>query len=389
MMSHEEAERKIASWLQATPEQSAERALNDTFDRTRRTAQSSGLRTRDRLTRPVLMAATAMLGAFAIAVVVAFPRTDLAKASGIGSIQGQQWVDSSDVAVTIKRDPVDAAPRYWRAVVYDQIEPQSYLIGSSRTTARPPQTNVLQGMADDLDPSGLRRLTFTVHPVSFTGPIILSAATPIRVDRGTRLTTVGNDGYFAKLERDGRDDYTVTALVPADAGEGGISRSDLRVAGTSYPAEVVALYTALSPAMVGPNLTMLRDEVARTAASSSPYDLAERAVEILHSSEFTYDTDIRDIDCGSSVAECFATSHRGFCVHFAVTMAVLLRDLGVPARLVEGFLPGDVDRYSGIEVIRNRDAHAWVEVYFPGHGWVAFDPTPPGSIVRLPLNPVP
>ena len=55
-------------------------------------------------------------------------------------------------------------------------------------------------------------------------------------------------------------------------------------------------------------------------------------------------------------------------------MAVLLRDMGVPTRMVEGFLPGTRDA-SGAERILNSNAHAWVEVYFPGYGWVTFDPT--------------
>ena len=226
------------------------------------------------------------------------------------------------------------------------------------------------------DQSGRRRLTFTVRPVSFIHPIVLSPETPVLVDRLTQLTTVGKDGHFAKLERNARDEYTVTALVPAGTGDGGADPSNLRDAGTAYPPEVVSLYTALSPRIMGPNLTLLRDEVVRTAASSAPYDLALRTEEILRSSPFQYDTDLRDIDCGSlSIAECFATSHRGFCVQFAVTMAVLLRDLDVPARVVMGFMPGSLDAESGIEVIRNSDAHAWVEVYFPGYGWFTFDPT--------------
>ena len=56
-------------------------------------------------------------------------------------------------------------------------------------------------------------------------------------------------------------------------------------------------------------------------------------------------------------------------------MAVLLRDMGVPTRIVEGFLPGAVDPHTGIETIPFSSAHAWVEVYFPGFGWVMFDPT--------------
>jgi transglutaminase-like putative cysteine protease len=56
-------------------------------------------------------------------------------------------------------------------------------------------------------------------------------------------------------------------------------------------------------------------------------------------------------------------------------MAVLLRDLSVPTRIAEGFLPGAVDPNTGIETIPQSGAYTWVEVYFPGHGWVMFDPT--------------
>ena len=58
-------------------------------------------------------------------------------------------------------------------------------------------------------------------------------------------------------------------------------------------------------------------------------------------------------------------------------MAAILRDVDIPARIVEGFLPGDVDPRTGIETIQFSQAHAWVEVYFPGYGWVRFDPTSP------------
>jgi hypothetical protein len=56
-------------------------------------------------------------------------------------------------------------------------------------------------------------------------------------------------------------------------------------------------------------------------------------------------------------------------------MAILMRHFGVPARLVQGFLPGERDELTGLETVRFSDSHAWVEVYFPGYGWVDFDPT--------------
>ena len=66
-------------------------------------------------------------------------------------------------------------------------------------------------------------------------------------------------------------------------------------------------------------------------------------------------------------------------------MAVILRDLGVPTRIAQGFLPGTRDPNTGVERILNSNAHAWVEVYFPGYGWVTFDPTGGGVAVIAPL----
>ena len=60
-------------------------------------------------------------------------------------------------------------------------------------------------------------------------------------------------------------------------------------------------------------------------------------------------------------------------------MTVLLREHSIPARFVEGFLPGTLDKRTGVEQVFNPHAHAWVEVYFPGYGWYMFDPTGNGS----------
>lgn len=83
--------------------------------------------------------------------------------------------------------------------------------------------------------------------------------------------------------------------------------------------------------------------------------------------------------------ECFSRFKRGFCQYYAATMAVILRDLGVPTRIAVGFLPGAFVPQTGIEEILNSNAHAWVEVYFPGYGWVTFDPTGGGIATIAPL----
>ncbi len=314
-----------------------------------------------------------------IAVAVGFGRNRARRVRGAAERESpaQEWIHDDEVAVTIERDPADDLDHYWRAEAFDRIDLHGWSLSSTKTTERVLRASVLEGTADDVDPTGLRSVKFTVRPQTFTQSTILAPATPVLVDREVRLTTVGQAGYFAALERDGRDPYTVTALVSvAGDGPGMLNSSALRAAGTAYPREVVALYTTVVAGMFGPNLSALRDQIVETARSGAPIDLAERLVEVLHAPQYTYDTDLSDIDCGAmSTPECFATSKHGFCQQYAMTMAVVLRDLGVPARIVEGFLPGERSAGSALEVIRNSQALAWVEAYFPGFGWVAFDPT--------------
>jgi hypothetical protein len=112
-------------------------------------------------------------------------------------------------------------------------------------------------------------------------------------------------------------------------------------------------------------------------ARDTPFDLATAVVDELHNSaKYTYSVNVPGVcDHDSSIVECFAHHRIGFCEHFASTMAILLRKEGIPTRLAEGFLPGQIDVAAGTETISTGAAHAWVEVYFPGIGWYPFDPT--------------
>jgi hypothetical protein len=72
---------------------------------------------------------------------------------------------------------------------------------------------------------------------------------------------------------------------------------------------------------------------------------------------------------------------RGYCQHFSGAMVLMLRMLGIPSRIAAGFAPGTQDGEGGGFVVRDLDAHSWVEVYFRGIGWVIFDPTPSAAPV--------
>ncbi len=79
---------------------------------------------------------------------------------------------------------------------------------------------------------------------------------------------------------------------------------------------------------------------------------------------------------GDAVDYFLFEERRGYCEQFASAMVVLLRSAGIPARLVTGYTPGTPNPVTGFLEVRNSDAHAWVEAFFPGLGWIEFEPTP-------------
>jgi protein-glutamine gamma-glutamyltransferase len=80
------------------------------------------------------------------------------------------------------------------------------------------------------------------------------------------------------------------------------------------------------------------------------------------------------------LAEFLLRSGEGHCEYFATAMAVMLRVVGVPSRIVNGFRAGEFNKWGEYYIVRQSDAHSWVEAYFPGAGWIEFDPTPAASL---------
>jgi hypothetical protein len=81
-------------------------------------------------------------------------------------------------------------------------------------------------------------------------------------------------------------------------------------------------------------------------------------------------------------------SKEGYCEYFASAMGDMLRSLGIPTRLVNGYGPGTYDEKLGKYVVKESDAHTWVEVYFAGYGWIPFEPTPDGTYFPIPRGSV-
>jgi len=111
-------------------------------------------------------------------------------------------------------------------------------------------------------------------------------------------------------------------------------------------------------------------------------EMRARALESHLSRSFEYTTELPSVEPADPLAHFLFESLRGHCEYFASAMAVMLRTLGIPSRLVTGFQGGELSPITGWYVVRASDAHVWVEAWIHGKGWMTFDPTPAGRSPR-------
>jgi transglutaminase-like putative cysteine protease len=296
---------------------------------------------------------------------------------------GGTWTTLDDPALQIFRTAGNDRHFYWRATTYDQFTLFGWVATDVAQASRPAGTSILAGTDDAIpDRAARSQETFRIVPQSNLLNVVFSPIDPISVSIDTTLTTSGDAGSFQSMSIPSRTPYSVTASVQDLVDKpGGVTQYRLAAAGTDYPPDIVARYTPVPANAIGPYATALLADIkakmkVESGGRDTPFDLATAIVTELKSSRYQYSTNIPGVcDHDSSTVECFAHQKIGFCEHFASTMAILLRKEGVPARLVEGFLPGSIDPATNIETINTGAAHAWVEVYFPGIGWYIFDPT--------------
>lgn len=164
--------------------------------------------------------------------------------------------------------------------------------------------------------------------------------------------------------------YAVTASVSQAEPE------DLRLAGLDYPTWALAKYTQLPPELP----QRVRDLGAElTAGAETPYDKA-KAVEA-YLKTLPYSLTMNPPPYNSDGVDHFLfNERRGYSEYFASAMTVLLRTQGIPARMVTGYTVGQQVPDEDIYIVADSNSHGWVEVFFPGYGWIGFEPTPGASI---------
>ena len=143
---------------------------------------------------------------------------------------------------------------------------------------------------------------------------------------------------------------------------------------TDYPPRVATLY--LQMPKLDPRIGQLARQV--TTSANSNYKRA-KAIENYLQTNFGYTLELPGTHEPDPLARFLFERKKGHCEYFASSMTIMLRTLGIPARVVNGFRGGEYNDLTSSYIVREKDAHSWVEAYFPEYGWITFDPTPAGS----------
>lgn len=191
-------------------------------------------------------------------------------------------------------------------------------------------------------------------------------ATKVDIDGDWRVHPESLMVYSLRDAAGGRD-YTVNSLKVAP------TAGDLDAAGTP-PQDVIQRFTRV-PSNVTDRIRKLAENI--THSGTSPYQKALLLQQWFTNGQFIYSLAEPPPKQVSDLVDFLTITKAGYCEQFAASMALMARELNIPARVAMGYTPGSPDA-KGNWVVRSRDTHAWPELYFSGVGWVRFEPTPSG-----------
>ncbi len=266
---------------------------------------------------------------------------------------------------------------YWRSRVFD-----TYNNGNWTPAADTRLTDSTAPFNINVEPDAARFPVKQEYTIALNGTRILyTAPQPLSIDLPTRTdlrytssdNSDPNRAMNVSVIRPTRvirrgETYTATSLVSM------ASAAQLRTAGINYPDWVTQLYLFVSSSITD-RTRQLALEIITEAQATTPYDQA-KAIERYLRANIIYNESIPTPPSGIDPMEWVLFDYKqGYCNYYATAMIVMLRTLGIPARMAAGFAQGVYDNNEAAFVVSERDAHTWVEVYFPGYGWVEFEPT--------------
>jgi transglutaminase-like putative cysteine protease len=291
-------------------------------------------------------------------------------------------------SVFVESDLPNAA-RYWRSYVYDDYTGIGWQASPTTEIQYQPGQEIIAIESDDFE-----IVTQEIRLSNAIRGTIYSAGPPVTVDQevlvswrwveeelenGSIQTVMVNDIFAVTIDT---LVYQVRSLVPS------ASDDDLRSAGGEIPQWIQERYLAL-PETVTDRVVLLAQEVVSNQPTQ--YDKAKAIETFLRSYPYSLELPAPPID--RDIADYFLFDlQMGYCDYYATSMVVLARAVGLPARMVVGYVGGQYESETNRYLVTEADAHSWVEVYFHGFGWIPFEPTAARSLIddetlELPLPP--
>jgi transglutaminase-like putative cysteine protease len=293
--------------------------------------------------------------------------TDRVQLGRIGQIQQSSAVV---MHIEIENDVAGAYDLKWRGIALSSFDGRVWTNSYDQTHLRPAGDGSYH-LAPLRDPHAAVGRTIRYHVLMepLGTNVFFLADRPLRLLGNFREVSMDGGGAVYNLDPDRPiNRYEAESQLAA------IDNDELRVAPNTAPAGMDE-YLKLPPLDI--RISALAEKI--TASAPSNYDKAV-ALEQYLSTHFGYTLEMSSTLPRDPLANFLFERKRGHCEYFASSMAVMLRSLGIPSRIVTGFRGGEFNDLTGQYVVRASDAHSWVEAFFPGFGWLSFDPTPAGSV---------
>jgi protein-glutamine gamma-glutamyltransferase len=254
----------------------------------------------------------------------------------------------------------------WRGAALAEFDGHAWFNRRAAGQIMQPDRNGQLRLDDEAPDDGKGRyISYAVYLNDLAQDALFFAGTPqyIRIDSLVVRRPFGN--YSAQFSDSRTVAYQVYSRLetPRAGGETKIA---------PLPAEARKIYLQLP--RTDPRIRELAENIV--AGETSPIRQAQLVGNYLRS-HYQYTLELPPAEPADPLAFFLFHRKKGHCEYFASSMAVMLRMLEIPSRVVTGFQSGVYNPISGSQLIRTSDAHSWVEAWLPARGWVTFDPTPP------------
>lgn len=255
---------------------------------------------------------------------------------------------------------LDPPRHYWRSLTYDRYFSRGWATSSTEDVPYEPGDELV--LPDLITRTRVMRQSVRLISPDLGGVVHVDG-TLLSMDQPFNVALRSQDELFAAT--------TAVRAYRADSIVSEASVKELREAATTYPGWIAQRYLRLPENLPERVIALARD---LTATELTPYDRAVAIEQYLR--QFPYTLDVPTPGVGEDIADYFLFElQEGYCDYYATSMVVLARAAGVPARLVVGYINGSYDPMNARYVVTEADAHAWPELYFPGYGWIEFEPT--------------